>query len=116
MNDNSFNSIEKLLELGMSMSIAQQMMQTMNHAMSNMQSPRFSNLNVPLPVQVQFYALVNEIPQGPFTEEEIKKYITEGKINSSTLMWKNGLPGWMSAAQLTEIASLFSNVPPPTAL
>lgn len=36
MCDNSFNSIDRLLEFGMSMAVANQMINTMNYAMSNM--------------------------------------------------------------------------------
>ena len=66
-NDNNFNSIEKMMEFGMSMSIAQQMMQTMNHAMSQMQTPQFNNVNMPVPAPKQFYALVNDIPPVSYT-------------------------------------------------
>ena len=107
MNDNSFNSIEKLMEFGMSMAIAQQMMQTMNHALNNMQMPQFSNLSMPLPTKKMYFALVNDIPQGPFTETEISNYIVAKSINEDTLIWNKELPGWMAAKQVAEINKLF---------
>jgi hypothetical protein len=112
-NDNSFNSIERLMEFGMSMAVAQQMMQTMNHAMQNMTTPQFQQLNVPMPAPLHFYALVNDIPQGPFTEQELSGHILAKRIHKETLVWLNGLPGWMQAQQVPEVAKLFALMPPP---
>lgn len=113
MSEQNFNSIEKLLEFGMSMAVAQQMMQTMNHAMQNMVIPQFNQVNVPLPTSKQFYALVNDIPQGPFSESELSSHILGNRISKETLVWFNGLPGWMMAEQVPEVAKLFAMIPPP---
>lgn len=112
-NDNNFNSIEKMMEFGMSMSIAQQMMQTMNHAMSQMQTPQFNNVNMPVPVPKQFYALVNDIPQGPFTEIELTGHIVAGRVQKTTMVWLQGMPSWMPAEQVMDVNKLFGLVPPP---
>lgn len=95
------------MEFGMSMAIAQQMMQTMNHALNNMQSLHISNSSMPLPSQKMYYALVNDIPQGPFTETEITNYIVNKSINEDTLIWNKELPGWMAAKQVPEVNKLF---------
>lgn len=112
MNNNSFNSIEKLMEFGMSMAIAQQMMQTMNHAMSNMQTPQFHNLSMQMPKPLHFFALVNDIPQGPFSELEMSNHIISNRVSEETLIWFNGLPGWMKAQQIPEVSKLFLLKPP----
>lgn len=39
MNEDSFYSINRLVEFGLGMSVAQQMVQTMNTAMTDMQVP-----------------------------------------------------------------------------
>ena len=113
MNDQNYNSVEKLLEFGMSMAVAQQMMQTMNHAMQNMTTPQFRNLNMPLPQAKQFFALVNDIPQGPFTEQELSGHILANRVSKETLIWLNGMPGWMQAQQVPEVAEMFASMPPP---
>ncbi len=113
MKDNNFNSIDKLMEFGMSMAVAQQMMQTMNHAMNQMQTPQFKNLNMQVPKPTQFYALVNDIPQGPFTENELTGHIAAGRVQKSTMVWLNGMPGWLQAEQVPEVNKMFSLVPPP---
>lgn len=112
-DDNNFNSIERMMEFGMSMSVAQQMMQTMNHAMSQMQTPQFKNVNVPVPTAKQFYALVNDIPQGPFTESELTSHIMAGSVQKSTMVWFQPMPSWMPAEQVIDVNKLFAMVPPP---
>jgi hypothetical protein len=112
-NDNSFNSIERLMDFGMSMAVAQQMMQTMNHAMQNMVTPQFHQVNVSMPKPVQFYALVNDIPQGPFSEQELSGHILANRVTKETLVWLHGMPGWMQAQQVPEVAKLFALLPPP---
>ena len=112
-NDNNFNSIEKMMEFGMSMSIAQQMMQTMNHAMSQMQTPQFNNVNMPVPAPKQFYALVNYIPQGPFSESELTGHIVAGRVQKTTMVWIQGMPSWMPAEQVMDVNKLFGLIPPP---
>ena len=111
-NDNSYGSIEHLMEFGMSMAIAQQMMQTMNNAMQNMSTPQFKNTNVPLPQPIHFYALVNDIPQGPLTETELSSHILAKRISEETMIWHGGIPGWMLAKQIPEVAKFFSLMPP----
>jgi hypothetical protein len=113
-DDNSFNSIEKMMEFGMSMAVAQQMMQTMNHAMQNMTTPQFQQVNVPMPANsVQFYALVNDIPQGPFSEKELSSHILANRVTKETLVWIYGMSGWMQAGHVIEVAKLFAMMPPP---
>lgn len=100
------------MEFGMSMGVAQQMMQTMNHAMTNMQTPQFQNLSMQVPKPIHFYALVNDIPQGPFIEEELSSHILANRVSEETLIWFNGLPGWMKALQIPEVSKLFLLKPP----
>lgn len=106
-NDDSFNSIERLMEFGLSMAIAQQMMQTMNHAIQNMTTPGQQMARPLVPPVKQYFALVNEIPQGPFSEEEFKSHILNQRIKPDTLIWFSGLSGWMQACQLPELAIHF---------
>ncbi len=101
------------MEFGLSMSVAQQMMQTMNNAMSQMQTPQFKNVNIPMPAPKQFYALVNDIPQGPFTETDLSSHIVAGRVNKGTLVWMPGMPAWMAAEQVMDVDKLFALIPPP---
>ena len=97
----------------MSMAVAQQMMQTMNNAMSNMQTPQLKNTNIPVSAPKHIFALVNDIPQGPFTESEFTGHIMAERVQKNTMVWIQGMPSWMPADQVMDVNKLFALVPPP---
>lgn len=112
MNDDSFFSINRLVEFGMGMSIAQQMVNTMNNAMTNMHIP--GSMNPMQTVVPQFYyAMIEDKQAGPFSEQELSRLITEKKIIKETHIWKPGLPKWEIAENLPEILKLVALSPPP---
>lgn len=96
----------------MSLAVAQQMMQTMNHALSNMQTPLLKDTNMSSTVPKHFFALVNDIPQGPFTESELTGHIMSGRVLKDTMVWLQGMRSWMPADQVTDVNKLFALVPP----
>lgn len=99
--DNSFNSIDRLLEFGLSMTVAQQMIATMNHVMNNMQTPG-SGLPI-IKTEPQYYAIVTNSLIGPINEKEINTLTSSGSINEDTLIWKSGMPGWTAAKFIPEV-------------
>lgn len=62
----------------------------------------------PLPTAVQFFAAINGAQAGPFDLAGLA-----GKITRSTLVWRQGMAGWVAADTVPELASLFANQPPP---
>jgi GYF domain 2 len=111
MNEESFYSIDRLVEFGMSMAVAQQMVASMNSAMNQMNvpgahmAPGHSNL---------LYFVVFEGKQaGPFSEAELSRLIGDGKLTKSTLMWKQGMTKWTEAENIPEILKLVALNPPP---
>jgi len=112
MNEESFFSINRLVEFGMSLAIAQQMVKTMNDAMSNMQIP--GSMNPMQPAQQQFYYAIIEGKQaGPFSEQELSRLISEKKVVKETYIWKPGLPKWEIAEKLPDVLRLVALSPPP---
>jgi hypothetical protein len=80
MNDDGFFSINRLVEFGMG--IAQQMVNTMNSAMTNMNVP--GSLN-PMQTAPQFYyAMIEGNQAGPFSGQELSRLISEKKIVKET--------------------------------
>jgi membrane protease subunit (stomatin/prohibitin family) len=67
----------------------------------------------PLPGQAQYFAAVNGQQAGPFDMNTLRGMIASGQITTETLVWKQGMSGWLAAAQVAEIAALFGAVPPP---
>jgi hypothetical protein len=112
MNDDSFFSINRLVEFGMGMAVAQQMVNTMNSAMSNMHVPGSMNPIQTSPAQF-YYVMLADKQAGPFSEQELSRLIAEKKIVKETYIWKPGLPKWEIAEKLPEILKLVALSPPP---
>jgi hypothetical protein len=112
MNDESFFSMNRLVEFGMSMAVAQQMVSTMNSAMENMKVngvPQSGNA----PIAPLYYAVFDGNPAGPFSEKEFSRLITEKKIVKDTYIWKPGMANWQFAEKLPEVLKLVALTPPP---
>ena len=63
----------------------------------------------------QFYYTDGKERFGPFTLEQLR----EKNISEGTLVWKEGLPDWVPARNLSDLESLFpisSTSPPPVAV
>lgn len=61
---------------------------------------------------VQYYYTDGKERFGPFTLDQLK----EQNISESTLVWKDGLPDWVPARNLSDLESLFTvslSGPPP---
>ncbi len=112
MNDDSFFSINRLVEFGMGMAVAQQMVNTMNTAMTNMHVPGSMN---PMQTTVPqfYYAMIDGNQTGPFSEQELSRLIAEKKIVNETYIWKPGIPKWEFAEKFPEILKLVALAPPP---
>ena len=110
MDDNNFYSIDRLIEFGMSMAVAQQMIQSMNQTMTNMHVPGAMNKMETEPI---YYAVVEGDRIGPLNSSEILKLIESKTIDKQTYMWKPGLTNWLLVEQLPEILKLVALTPPP---
>ncbi len=112
MNDDSFYSINRLVEFGMSLAVAQQMVQTMNNAITNMHVPGAMN-SMQAPTQQFYYAMIEGKQVGPFSEQELSRLIAEKKIVKETYIWKPGLSKWEIVEKLPEVLKLVALAPPP---
>lgn len=109
-----FSSIDRLIEFGMGMSLAQQMVNTMNHAMNNMQvagvnagtTGQAGTASAPLAV-TQWYTIVDDRQVGPLNTAELTKLIDNGSVMDNTLIWRPGMPGWQMACNIPEINKIF---------
>jgi hypothetical protein len=113
MSDESrFYSIDRLMEFGMSMAVAQQMVQSMNTTMQNMHIPGAGNPMQPKPAQV-YYAVLEGRQAGPFSETELARLINDNKMSKETYVWHPGLREWKTAENVPEILRLVALAPPP---
>jgi membrane protease subunit (stomatin/prohibitin family) len=67
----------------------------------------------PLPTKSSFYLAIGGNQAGPFPIDELNAKIASGELKRDTLTWKQGMPQWLAAEQVAELAPLFASVPPP---
>lgn len=112
MNDNDFSSIDKLVEFGMGIAIAQQMVGAMNHALKSARIPGLQTPMVDAPTN-QYHVLVDAKPGGPFTDREMAQLIAEGRLNTHSLVWRVGMLNWDRAENVPDVFRLLILSPPP---
>lgn len=67
----------------------------------------------PLPTAVAFHVAIGGAQTGPFDLIALQSQASGGQIKRDTLVWKNGMAQWVKAGEVSELASLFANTPPP---
>jgi hypothetical protein len=112
MNDDNFFSIDRLVEFGLGVAVARQMTASMNQAIENTQFPGPRNVP-PAAAPKNYHAMLEGRAAGPFTENELSRLITEGKVSKSTYIWRPGMPRWETAENLAEVLRLVALAPPP---
>jgi len=114
MNEDNFYSIDRLVEFGMGIAVAQQMVKSMNYALSNTQIPGPMN---PMQSRVpQSYHVIIEGKQvGPFSEQEMVRLIGDGKIVKTTYVWRPGMVKWDIVENVPDVLRLVALTPPPFA-
>lgn len=119
-----FSSLDKLVEFGLGIGIATQMMNTMNHSIANMAVPGVGiNPGVkpvcPTGAQPacepartaaceprQYYIVKDEHLAGPLTEAEVGELVRKGVVGRQTFCWYSGLEAWKFAEDIPEINKL----------
>lgn len=107
-----FYSIDKLVEFGMSMAIANQMVTSMNHALNQSQVPGTTRV-FSAPNENIYYAVIDGKQAGPFSITELSRLIMEKKVVKETYVWKPGMLHWDLAENVEEILKLVALTPPP---
>ena len=62
---------------------------------------------------VPYYAAFDGEPKGPYSFDEIRKMIRDGRITRDTFIWKPQMQDWDHAAQIAELQPLVCLTPPP---
>jgi TM2 domain-containing membrane protein YozV len=61
----------------------------------------------------EFHLFHNDEQIGPFTEQEIRGFLDEGRIESSILAWQDGAPEWKPLSEILKASTPNSNQSPP---
>lgn len=107
MAEDSGQLLEKMMELGIGLSMIKQLPTMMEGMMPK--SAGQSTAQTPLssqPAPAQYYMVVDNSQAGPFTEEELIRLIQNELLLPDTLVWKAGLSAWTPAAQVPEVNKL----------
>ena len=112
MNDYSFYSIDRLVEFGMGMAMAQQMVRGMNEAMQKMYVPGSIN-NLSAPQCPPIYVAIADKATGPLSEKEFSALVQEKAVNCNTLCWLPGQTGWKPIDQCPQLLKIIAMAPPP---
>ncbi|NSL86490.1 SPFH domain-containing protein [Chitinophaga sp. Mgbs1] len=67
----------------------------------------------PLPPTAAFFVAIDGKQAGPFDMDQLRQLAIGGSLQSQTLVWKNGMPGWAAASTVPELGVVLSTVPPP---
>lgn len=111
--DNGFYSMDRLIEFGMSMAVANQMVNSMNQAIKQMDVPGAGRSNSVTTCEAIYYAVIDGKQTGPYSKTEISRLVNEKKIGKETYVWKPGMEKWELAQNLDEILRLVALSPPP---
>lgn len=109
MNDVNFDPINRLVEFGLGVSIAQQMVQIMNSTIQNMNVPGQS---IPINISKEWYIVKDGNPSGPLMDNDIKKLLLNKSLVKEDLIWSTGMQSWMPIKDVPEILRMIIQLPP----
>ena len=75
--------------------------------------PGGSPVPPPMPSAVQYMVAINGQQYGPYNMQQMQQMAQSGQINASVLVWAQGMPQWVAAGSVPELAQLFAQTPPP---
>lgn len=102
------NFLEKILELGIGLSMARQMPDMITQSFQAANPAAAPSPTPPqIPQETVWYLVVDNAQAGPFNEEALKQIIANNLIKPDTLVWKSGMPKWMPANSVPEVNKLF---------
>ena len=67
----------------------------------------------PPPVEHVWHIAENGATKGPFSKAALGRMATAGELTRETFVWTAGQDGWLRAGEVTELAQLFTVLPPP---
>ena len=112
MDDQSCFYIDRLVDFGLGIGIANQMVGIMNQYMRTMDIPG-SIRQMQQPVPAIYYVAIDRNQIGPLNDSEMAALISQEKINKDTLAWMPGMLGWKPIEQVPAILKLVALTPPP---
>lgn len=105
-----FNPIGVMTGLAVGGAMGGQMANMMGATGQNIQQ----GMNTPPPIpQTAYNVSVNGQSTGPFNRNQLQEMVRDGQLTRESHVWKPGMPNWELAANVTELAGLFTAYTPP---
>ncbi|MCC6180814.1 MAG: SPFH domain-containing protein [Bacteroidia bacterium] len=103
-----------MMGAGMGAGMGFGMMNQMGNAFQNQQFNGNTGTNTPPPPPItQYFVAVNGAQTGPFNLQQLQQMAVSGQFTRQSLVWKQGMSGWLAAESQAELQSIFGSVPPP---
>jgi membrane protease subunit (stomatin/prohibitin family) len=114
MEEAAKNPSGGMMGAGLGAGMGMGMMGQMGNAFQNQQFNGGTGQNTPPPPPIiQFFVAVNGAQTGPFSIQQLQAMAVSGQFNRQSLVWKQGMAGWLAAETQPELSAVFSAVPPP---
>lgn len=112
MDDQSCFYIDRLVDFGLGMGVANQMVGIMNQYMRTMDIPG-SIQQMSKPIAPIYYVALKGKPVGPLNDGEMASLIAQKRVNKDTLAWMPGMLGWKPIEDVPAILKIVALAPPP---
>lgn len=100
--------------IGMGMAVGQQMAQSMQQGQQAQAQQAAGGAPPPLPGAAKpWYIAVNGAQVGPLPADQLGAKVQSGELTPQTLVWQDGMSGWVAASTVPALADLFPASPPP---
>jgi hypothetical protein len=110
MDNTSFYSVERLMEFGLGVAFAQQMINVMNQSIQQMYVP---GSMATMPVSDVIYVALDGQSVGPLSNSEFTKLLEAKRVSKDTLAWMPGMQNWQPIEQVPAILKIVALTPPP---
>lgn len=112
MENQSCSYIDRLLDFGLGIGIANQMVGVMNQYMRTMDIPG-SVQSMPKPIAQIYYVAIDGTPVGPLNDSEMANMMNLKRVTKDTLAWMPGMTDWQPIERVPAILKLILLTPPP---
>ena len=111
--DGGMNPAGMMMGVAMGGAMGSQMAGMMNSFSQAPPMPGGAPVPPPMPNAVQYIVAINGQQYGPYNIQQMQQMAQSGQINTSVLVWAQGMPQWLTAGNVPELAQLFTTTPPP---
>jgi membrane protease subunit (stomatin/prohibitin family) len=99
--------------MGMGFAMANQMGQMLSPQQGAAAPPVPGAAPAPPPIpQTLYFVAVNGQQTGPYPPATLQAMAGQGSLSAASMVWAQGMPGWVPANQVPELAAVFATPPP----